>query len=41
VVQQGEVIGHVGMTGNASGYHCHFEIIINGVQVNPMNYLNR
>ena len=41
VVQQGEVIGNVGMTGNASGYHCHFEIIINGVQVNPLNYLNK
>lgn len=41
VVQQGEQIGRVGMTGNASGYHCHFEIIVNGVRVNPMNYINK
>ena len=38
-VYQGQVIAKAGMTGNASGYHCHFEVRINGTSVNPRNYL--
>ena len=34
-VQQGEVIGYVGMTGLATGPHLHYEFIINGVHKNP------
>ena len=39
-VYQGQIIAKAGMTGNASGPHCHFEVRINGTSVNPLNYLS-
>lgn len=35
-VKQGQIIGYVGATGRAKGAHLHYEVIKNGVQVNPM-----
>jgi len=35
-VQQGELIGYVGMTGLATGPHLHYEFRINGVHQNPL-----
>ena len=35
-VQQGQVIGYVGMTGLATGPHLHYEFRINGVHRNPL-----
>ncbi len=34
-VNQGDVIGYVGMTGWATGPHLHYEFLVNGVHRNP------
>lgn len=39
MVETGEKIGEVGMTGNTTGPHLHFEIHDNGAAVNPGKYL--
>lgn len=41
VVQQGEVIGLVGATGRVTGAHLHWELWVNGVQVDPLDWLNQ
>ncbi len=38
-VQRGEVIGFEGSTGNSSGPHLHFGVMLNGSWVNPCAYL--
>jgi murein DD-endopeptidase MepM/ murein hydrolase activator NlpD len=38
-VAQGDVLGYGGCTGYCTGNHLHFEVIDNGVRVDPLTYL--
>lgn len=40
-VKKGDVIGLMGNTGIATGAHIHYEVIKNGMKVDPINYLRR
>ena len=38
-VERGQNIGLVGNTGESFGAHLHFQVEIDGVAVNPLNYI--
>ena len=38
MIKQGDVVGYVGSTGSSTGNHLHFEVRINNVRQDPVNY---
>ncbi|MFH0977077.1 MAG: M23 family metallopeptidase [Spirochaetota bacterium] len=41
LVRKGQIIGYVGQTGQATGNHCHYEVRLGSVAVNPYPYMSR
>ena len=39
VVNTGMLVGEIGTTGRVTGAHLHFEILLDGVFVDPMDYI--
>lgn len=40
-VKAGDVIGYMGNTGHSIGAHLHFEVIRQGIKVNPIDYMEK
>jgi murein DD-endopeptidase MepM/ murein hydrolase activator NlpD len=39
IVERGQTIAHVGATGIVTGPHLHYEVEVNGVAVDPLNFI--
>ncbi|MFH0898739.1 MAG: M23 family metallopeptidase [bacterium] len=41
IVKKGNPVGRIGMTGYATGYHLHWELLVNGVSVEPLEWTKK
>lgn len=40
-VKKGQILGHTGTTGLAGGDHLHFGVLLNGIQMQPLDWLDK
>lgn len=38
-INKGDVVAKVGSTGRSTGPHCHYEVLVNGIPVNPLKFI--
>lgn len=38
-VEKGQVVGKAGSTGQSTGTHVHYEVLVNGIPVNPLKFI--
>ena len=38
-VNKGDVVAKVGSSGRSTGAHSHYEVLVNGIPVNPMKFI--
>jgi len=40
-VKKGQVVAKVGQTGSATGNHCHYEVRLGNIAINPYPYMRK
>ena len=40
-IKRGDILGYVGSTGRSTGAHLHYEILVNGKLINPLQLLTQ
>ena len=40
-IRKGQPVGKLGVTGYANGYHLHWELTVNGVPVDPVEWTKK